>query len=175
MLWKFLLSLQKTIMVLTSFAIVIIMSLWAILRYVFHTDMYGMEEVVVMVAFWLYFMANSYAVYEKSHVKADIIPSMLNKRHQNYIKPILYGLMLIACIIYSIWSFDTVRFSYIEKPKTMALSIPFWIGHLSIFVGFILSTFYSGIYFIQSLIEAIKTLKDKNYTSNSNEEDAFVL
>jgi TRAP-type C4-dicarboxylate transport system permease small subunit len=153
------------------------MSLWAILRYVFHTDMYGMEEVVVMVAFWLYFMANSYAVYEKSHVKADILPSMLNKRHQQLIKPVLYGLMLIACIIYSIWSFDTVHFSYIEKPTTMALAIPFWIGHLSILVGFILSAFYSGVYFIQSLMEAIKTLKDKNYTSasDSNNEDAFVL
>lgn len=161
-------------MIVASFAIVIIMSLWAILRYVFHTDMYGMEEVVVMVAFWLYFMANSYAVYEKSHVKADILPSMLGGRAQNYIKPVLYALMFFASILYSIWSFDTVQFSYIEKPITMALQIPFWIGHLSIFVGFVLSAFYSGVYFIQSLMEAIKTLKDKDYSSGVN-EDTFVL
>jgi TRAP-type C4-dicarboxylate transport system permease small subunit len=56
----------------------------------------------------------------------------------------------------------------------MALQIPFWIGHLSIFVGFVLSAFYSGVYFIQSLLEAIKTLKDKDYSSGVN-EDTFVL
>ena len=169
------LFLQRAVMIITSFAIVIIMSLWALLRYVLQTDMYGMEEVVVMIAFWLYFMANSYAVYDKSHVKADILPSMLNKRHQRLIKPFLYALMLIACIIYSIWSFDTVYFSYVEKPTTMALGIPFWLGHLSILVGFVLSAFYAGIYFIQSLAEAVQTLKGKDYSSDSENEDAFVL
>lgn len=176
--WKLLLYIQKAIIVLSSLTIVVIMSLWAILRYVFHADMYGMEEIVVMVAFWLYFMGSSYAVCDKSHVKADIIPSLLSKRHQNYLKPVLYALMCVASLVYTMWSFDTVHYSYIENPKTLALRIPFWIGQSSIFVGFLLCSMYSAVYCIQSLIVAVMTWKNPDYmldTSVDFDEDSFVL
>ncbi|PKL01653.1 MAG: hypothetical protein CVV55_08465, partial [Synergistetes bacterium HGW-Synergistetes-2] len=69
LVWKFLLKLQKALLVLSSCFVVLIMCVAVLLRYVFKTDLFGIEEIVVIAAFWLYFIGSSYGVYDKSHVK----------------------------------------------------------------------------------------------------------
>ncbi|HRV98656.1 MAG TPA: TRAP transporter small permease subunit, partial [Aminobacteriaceae bacterium] len=85
LVWKFLLKLQKALLVLSSCFVVLIMCVAVLLRYVFKTDLFGIEEIVVIAAFWLYFIGSSYGVYDKSHVKADIIPQMLSARAQAFL------------------------------------------------------------------------------------------
>jgi len=56
MIWKFLVKLQRWLMVASSIFVMLIMCLEVLLRYVFKSDLFGIEEIVVIAAFWLYFM-----------------------------------------------------------------------------------------------------------------------
>ncbi len=78
--WKFVLWLQRALLVLSSLFVVLIMCVTVLLRYVFKSDLFGMEEIVVIAAFWLYFMGSSYGVYDQSHVKRTLSPLLSRGR-----------------------------------------------------------------------------------------------
>ena len=44
-----------------------------VLRYCFKQNFYGSDEVIMLFAFWLYFMGAVYGSYENSHIKADLL------------------------------------------------------------------------------------------------------
>jgi TRAP-type C4-dicarboxylate transport system permease small subunit len=133
--WAFLVRIQEWLLTLTSVFVVLIMCVEVFLRYVIKSDLFGLEEIVVIAAFWLYFMGSSYGVYEKSHVKADIIPQMLKPRHQALLSVVIRFTIAALCILYS-W-----------MPKTTGLRIPIFISQSSILIGYILMSLYSVVYF----------------------------
>ena len=60
-------------MVTCSLTVTGIIFLAVLLRYVFHSDLYGYEEIVVIFAFWLYFIGGSYGSYTRTHITADVV------------------------------------------------------------------------------------------------------
>lgn len=153
--WKFLIRLQEVLLVLTSVFVVLIMCAEVVLRYIFHSDLFGIEEIVVIAAFWLYFMGSSYGVYEKSHVKADIIPQMLSKKMQAVLSVIVRFTMAVLCIVFSWWAVDMVLYSIEWMPRTTGLRIPIFISQTSVLVGYVLMSIYSVVYFLDELLGLI--------------------
>jgi TRAP-type C4-dicarboxylate transport system permease small subunit len=152
-LWKALISLQKILLVLTSVFVVLIMCAEVLLRYVFHSDLFGIEEVVVIAAFWLYFIGSSYGVYERSHVKADIIPQLLSERHRAFLSVVIRFIMAVLCIIFSWWAVDMVRYGIEWMPRTTGLRIPIVISQSSILLGYVLMSIYSVVYFLEEFCQ----------------------
>ncbi|MCL1941508.1 MAG: TRAP transporter small permease [Synergistaceae bacterium] len=64
-------------MVFCSLALSIIIVAAAFMRYVVRGDLYGYEEWVKLLAFWLYFLGGAYGAYNDTHVSADLIDSYL--------------------------------------------------------------------------------------------------
>ncbi len=151
-LWKGLVRLQEVLLVLTSVFVVLIMCAEVVLRYIFHSDLFGIEEIVVIAAFWLYFMGSSYGVYEKSHVKADIIPQMLSPRMQALLSLIVRFTMAVLCVVFSWWAVDMVLYSIEWMPRTTGLRIPIFISQTSVLVGYVLMSLYSVVYFLDELL-----------------------
>jgi TRAP-type C4-dicarboxylate transport system permease small subunit len=169
--WTFIVRIQEWILTLTSVFVVLIMCVEVFLRYVLKSDLFGLEEIVVIAAFWLYFMGSSYGVYEKSHVKADIIPQMLKPRHQALLSVVVRFTIAALCILYSIWAVDMVTYSITWMPKTTGLRIPIFISQSSILIGYILMSLYSVVYFFDDLFHYLgmedgessrETLEKKN-------------
>ncbi|KUK61302.1 MAG: Tripartite ATP-independent periplasmic transporter DctQ component, partial [Synergistales bacterium 57_84] len=71
--WRVLGILQKIIMIISSMAILTLVLVQVLLRYVFVMPLMGVEEVATMVGFWLYFMGASWGTAERSHIKADLM------------------------------------------------------------------------------------------------------
>ena len=71
--WDFLLMIEKTIMIIASIGVVLLIFISVIARYIFEKNFAGMEELVVLVAFWIYFIGGTYGSYEGSHITADIL------------------------------------------------------------------------------------------------------
>ena len=151
LVWKFLLKLQKALLVLSSCFVVLIMCVAVLLRYVFKTDLFGIEEIVVIAAFWLYFIGSSYGVYDKSHVKADIIPQLLPLKAQAFLSVLVRLTMSILCVVFTWWAVDMISYSIEWMPRTTGLRIPIFISQTSILVGYVLMSFYSIIYFLEDL------------------------
>jgi len=43
------------------------------MRYIFHVPMLWVEEIAITPAFWVYMMGAAYAVYERSHIRVDLV------------------------------------------------------------------------------------------------------
>lgn len=160
LVWKFLLKLQKALLVLSSCFVVLIMCVAVLLRYVFKTDLFGIEEIVVIAAFWLYFIGSSYGVYDKSHVKADIIPQMLSARAQAFLSVLVNLTITSLCILFTVWAVDMVWYSYVWMPRTTGLRIPVFISQTSVLFGYALMSLYAVVYFFEDLFSFIAMKKE---------------
>lgn len=149
--WRSILTLQRFLLVLTSLFVVLIMCLEVALRYVFKSDLFGIEEIVVIAAFWLYFMGSSYGVFEKSHVKADIIPQLLKPRPRALLGVIINFTVSALCVLFTVWAVEMVRYSIIWMPRSTGLRIPTFISQSSILLGYALMSMYSIVYFFEDL------------------------
>ena len=149
--WSSILTLQRFLLVLTSLFVVLIMCLEVVLRYVFKSDLFGIEEIVVIAAFWLYFMGSSYGVFEKSHVKADIIPQLLKPGARARLGVIINFTVSALCVLFTIWAVEMVRYSIVWMPRSTGLRIPTFISQSSVLLGYALMSMYSIVYFLEDL------------------------
>jgi TRAP-type C4-dicarboxylate transport system permease small subunit len=147
--WKLLVRFQEVLLVLSSIFVVLIMCTEVVLRYIFHSDFFGIEEVVIVAAFWLYFIGSSYGVYEKSHVKADIIPQLLSERARALLSVVISFTMSVLSIVFSWWAFGMVCYAIEWMPRTTGLRIPVFISQSSIFFGYCLMSLYSVVHFLE--------------------------
>jgi len=150
-IWKFLIKIQQWLMIATSIFVILIMFVEVLLRYVFKSDLYGIEEIVVIAAFWLYFMGSSYGVYEKSHVKADILPQMMSQKAQKILNIIIRFIMAVLCCLFAYWAVGMISHALKYMPRTTGLRIPIVISQFSILLGYFLMSIYSIIYFLEDL------------------------
>lgn len=158
--WRSILTLQRILLVLTSLFVVLIMCLEVVLRYGFKSDLFGIEEIVVIAAFWLYFMGSSYGVFEKSHVKADIIPQMLKPRARALLAVIINFTVSALCILFTVWAVGMVRYSIIWMPRSTGLRIPTFIAQSSVLLGYALMSMYSIVYFFEDLFSFLSTAQE---------------
>ena len=149
--WKFILWLQRALLVLSSLFVVLIMCVTVLLRYVFKSDLFGMEEIVVIAAFWLYFMGSSYGVFDQSHVKADIIPQLLPPRGRAILAVVMDLVMAVLFILFTVWAVDMVMYSIEWMPRTTGLRIPVFISQSSVLAGYALMSFYAVVHFFDGL------------------------
>lgn len=153
--WKGLVGFQRAILVAASVFVVLIMCTAVLLRYVFKADLFGIEEIVVIAAFWLYLIGSAYGVYERSHVKADIVPQLLRPRPKAILNLVIQFTIAFLCIVFTVWAVDMVRYSLTWMPRTTGLRIPIVVSQSSILAGYILMSFYSVVYFFDDLMAAI--------------------
>ncbi|MCM3766273.1 TRAP transporter small permease [Neobacillus niacini] len=152
MIWTGLLRLQRTILILTSILIVLGISITAIFRYVFKVDIFGMEEIIVIFAFWLYFTGGAYGSYERSHISADIISSYVkNERTKSMIKAATSLITTVLCLIFAWWAVQFFIWSFESGGKSPTLGIPSVVPKSAICFGFILMAFYSIVHLINDI------------------------
>lgn len=153
LLWRGLELLQKAVLILSSLFVALIMCAQVLMRYVFKSDLYGMEEIIIIVAFWLYFLGSSYGVFEKSHVRADIIPQLLPETPRRLLSLAVQATMTALCLLFSWWGFDFVGYSLQEMPRTLIWAIPLAVGQSSVLAGYLIMSFYSVIYLAEEFLD----------------------
>ena len=75
--WKVLLSIQKLTLFITTCVMVGILGVVVLFRYALKLDFFGFDEIVMISAFWMYFIGSSYAMEKREHVRADILERIL--------------------------------------------------------------------------------------------------
>jgi TRAP-type C4-dicarboxylate transport system permease small subunit len=146
----------------TSAALTLIICAAAFFRYVVKGDLYGYEEWVKMLAFWLYFAGAAIGAYNRTHVSADLVQAYVPEGQLKRVLVVLRNLITVGvCLLFAWYGYEFFMFGFmgplgtgIAIPKTTVWRISFWVGYLSVFLGLSLMAYY----FTRDLILSVRAL-----------------
>ena len=155
--WNILQNVVKVVMIIGSVASTGLMVYSVILRYVFKGNFYGSDEVIMLFAFWLYFMGAVYGSYENSHIKADLLNVYIkNLRSKDVVALVAQILTIVVNTIVLVWAWKYFQMELTKWGLSTALKIPLVIPKSAVFFGFLLMEFYHICYFIHNLLQYIR-------------------
>lgn len=154
---KVLITIVKWLMIIGSVVSTACMAYAVIKRYVFSGNFYGSEEVIMLFAFWLYFMGAVYGSFEDSHIKADLLNVYINNmRIKDGVALLAQVTTVVVNTIILMWA---TRYFFGEIAKwglSTSLKIPLVIPKSAVFFGFLLMEFYHVYYLIQNSLNYFK-------------------
>lgn len=146
----------------TSVLLTLIICAATFFRYIIKGDLYGYEEWVKFLAFWLYFMGAAIGAYNRTHVSADLVNAYLPEGRLKAFMFFLKNLITVSvCLLFTWYGYEFFFFGYagplgtgIAIPKTTVWRIPFWVGYLAVFTGI----GFMSIYFLRDLFLSARIL-----------------
>jgi len=120
-----------------------------ILRYGFRADLFAYEEWLLIVCFWLYFIASALGTFEDSHVNADLLDHFIVDARLKWIRILVVATIeLVVSLTVIYWAVLMIRDEIASHPywqATIALKIPFLVPRLAVLVGFVFMAFYTSL------------------------------
>lgn len=142
-LWELLIKFQQFMLIACSLFVVASIGFTVLLRYIFKTDLYGLEEIVVIFAFWLYFMGGAYCSYTRTHITADMISVYLSEgKLKSTITAFTSAATFGLSLLFSVWGYDFFMFGVKMSARTPVWRIPQVVSYTAVFLGMVLMTFY---------------------------------
>lgn len=159
-IWDFMLRFQFVILVITSLALALAQTSMVIMRYFLKTDFFGIEEIIIIPAFWLFFVGASYGTYKKRHISAELVSWVIKDDYKKvWIETISSFITLIICFIMTYWSVEFFIGSIANGQTSSALQIPHYIPRSSVLFGFLLMSLYFFVEFINKIKELFSMIK----------------
>ena len=150
--WTVFQNVIKVVMITGSVCSTVLMAYSVILRYVFKGNFYGSDEVIMLFAFWLYFMGAAYGSFENSHIKADLLNVYIkNMRTKDAVALVAQVLTIVVNTIVLVWAWRYFQMELSKGGLSTALKIPLVIPKSAVFFGFLFMEFYHVYYFIHNL------------------------
>jgi len=150
--WKTLIKIQRLMMIITGIATVLFVFGPMVLRE-FGIPFPAYEEFLLIFAFWMYMMGSSYGSYEKSQITADIMSQVLKGKARSTLILAARISAFVLGVIFTYWALILIQWSLSTGAATSIYKIPVVLGHASIFVGLILSSFYNFVYMVEDIIK----------------------
>ncbi|SFB02089.1 TRAP-type C4-dicarboxylate transport system, small permease component [Lentibacillus halodurans] len=145
-IWNFLLNLQKGIMIISSILILLGLVATVLLRYIFQADLYGLEELILIPAFWMYFMGASYGTHLDTHITADLTKVYIkDERIKSMVQLLNTVICLVIAIVFTFWANSFVIWSINSGGNSSAWKYPLYIPQSAIMIGFILMSLYLAV------------------------------
>jgi TRAP-type C4-dicarboxylate transport system permease small subunit len=155
-IWNFISKVERSIMVVTSILIVILVMIQVVLRYVFKQPIMGVEEMATMLGFWMYFIGAANGSRERSHIKADLLNVMVkNPRKLAFIKSGVTLFTLIMVAIMTNWTWTYVTWSLKTPEHSPSLGIPMVYSQVALFISALLMLLYTLVEFVDYLLQAL--------------------
>ena len=153
-MWNGFLMLQRVMLFITSLTILLIIAVNVAMRYVFKIDFYGMEDIVLIAAWWCYFIGASYATYERSHLSAEIVSVCIKSEHVKAVIKLIVSVG-IAClgVVFAYWGYIQLQWALSSRGTTTVLQLPLIVPQSAIIVGFFLIAFYSALNLVKDVRE----------------------
>ncbi len=147
--WDVMLKLQRFLAALSTVIVVFELGIVVVCRYIFEINVLGYDEIILIGAYWMYFIGSSYATWEESHVSADVLSMFVSKITQQKLALFSKMVQVIVGVPMVYLSFDLVRWDILIDPRTIDWGIPYLIPHMGILAGFVLMLFYNSVYLLR--------------------------
>ena len=155
-IWNGLIHFQKLFMVVAGCLITVLVFVEVLLRYVFGSPLFGIEELICLIAMWLYFIGASYGAYERSHIKAELIHIWF-KRPRPYalVKAISSLITFVLSIIMISWTYPYFIWGITKGETSQALLLPMVLSQSAIFFSTILMSLYFFVELIDYILQSL--------------------
>lgn len=165
-LWKWLLSIERFIMVFGCISIVLTIVGGVVCRYFLNINFAGSDELLVVLALWLYYIGGLYGNYEDSQIKADVLSIFIKKETTLYILNIVIKAISLATSIYlAVWAYQYLQFCLRLGGYTPVYNLPVLTSRMALVVGYIAPPIYN----VYHLLLAIMNKKPNNIEIGGNE------
>ena len=148
-LWNGLLKAEHGIVIVCCIAVVGLVFVTVIMRYFFQASFQGMEELVMLFAFGIYFIGGALGSCEETQITADVVSIFIQKPRNIYrLRAFQRGvetLLLGTCGVFATSQMLVVLDS---GARSTGLKFPLWIMYTIILVGLFLMAMYSLIHCI---------------------------
>lgn len=126
------------VMLLSAAFVVVAVAAGAIARYVFRRDIYGIEELTTIAAFWMYFTGAIYATKTRQQISAEMLSAFIKRPRVLYAFALLQRIVtFLLCLIFTWWGWEFFHWSLVNGGKTNLWQIPVIVGQGSVFIGFV--------------------------------------
>lgn len=147
---RVILAVKNFIIVTASLIMAVTFGFVVVARYGFSADLFAYEEWLMVICFWMFFMASAMGTYDKSHVNADLLGFIIENKRTIWLRNVIVEVieLLVTCaIIYWAYLMLSDEISYYPNwQTTIALKIPFFVPRFGIFLGFLLMAVYSALH-----------------------------
>jgi TRAP-type C4-dicarboxylate transport system permease small subunit len=155
-IWKGLLYLQKGFMIVAGCFVTVLVFIEVLLRYVFGSPLFGVEELVCLIAMWLYFMGATYGAYDRSHIKAELIHLWVKTpRSYALVRSLTSFITLVLSIIMIKWSYPYFIWGITKGETSQALLLPMVLSQSAIFFGAILMSLYFLVELVDYILQSL--------------------
>lgn len=146
----------KWVVIISNAAVAMLVAATAIMRYVFKTDLYGIDEFIVISAFTLYMSGSVYGAHRGSHITADMLSQYIKNKKLNASLVVFSSFLTVAFSAAFTWlGAKMFIWQIMKQGKTQIWRIPLYIPQGIIFLCLALMTLYFSIWFVRR----IKTMR----------------
>lgn len=141
--WRFKLASQRLLLAGFSAIFSLLLFLQVCFRYVLNIPLFGLEEIAVYLALWVYFIGASYACYERYHISASLVDIFVaDGKVKTSIDTLALLIGLVILLIMSWWCWQYLLWSASFNMQSVELGLPMaFINSVSL-IGLALSAFY---------------------------------
>lgn len=151
-IWRALLKCERFLMVLSGAAVVLVIVIKVIFRYVIKTDFAGSEEILIICALWLYYLGGLYGNYRDSHIKADVLSIFVkNKRILRAVNVLVKAISLGVSLFLFKWALDYMKLCIRLGGYTAVYHIPMMFSRAALIFGYTVPVIYNIYHFARSL------------------------
>jgi TRAP-type C4-dicarboxylate transport system permease small subunit len=154
--WNGLLNGQKLFMIVAGSIVTVLVFVEVMLRYVFGSPLFGVEEMVCLIAMWLYFIGASYGAYDRTHIKAELIHLWFKTQRSKAVVNSFSSLITLTLSLIMIkWSYPYLIWGIKKGETSQALLLPMVLSQSAIFFGAVLMSLYFLVEFVDHILETL--------------------
>ena len=143
-LGQMLLKAEHFVVIVCCIAIVLLVFITVLMRYIFKTSFQGMEELIMLFAFGIYFIGGALGSREETQITADVMSLFIKRpRSMTLLRAFQHLVDAVLIGICAVFSTQQMLFVLQEGSRTSGLKMPVWIVYTVILVGLFLLAFYA--------------------------------
>jgi TRAP-type C4-dicarboxylate transport system permease small subunit len=145
-------KIYQTFLFASGAAIVLTMLATVLMRYIFQTDLFGIEEIILAVTIWFYFLGGANGSMEDSQICADVLTVLVKNETTRWALRLFTRVVeMVVLMFFIVLTTQLLITNYIRFPTTQGLKIPYIVPQMSIWVGFVLMFLYAAGHLIADL------------------------
>ncbi|EXJ12490.1 TRAP transporter small permease [Nitrincola nitratireducens] len=142
---KLIANLMSGVVVIFGLFIAFSMVSGIVLRTFFDIQMFGLEELILIAAMWVYMLGAALASREGSHLSADFFQTFSKNESVKITIRLIVGLISVVMALYFVsWSYNLFSWGFQRKQVTPVFSIPQYVSQVSLLVASVLICLYGA-------------------------------
>ena len=136
---------NKAVMVVLGILLPVLITTGVFFRYILNKDFFGVEEIEIYIAIWLYFIGAALASYRKVHITADLTQSMIKSFEIRKTFAILSTLITaVIAIVITYCTIDLVVYAHKMTPISPVWQIPLITEYLVVLYSLTIMSIYAA-------------------------------